>query len=159
MPVRVCRHLCVPLCICLSSASLTHHQTSHAEGCYRQHCILHGFSKLQTCSHLCNAQGSSGGPACFGILWKCELGSTVLGSEHRAHWNTLGPQTSFMKSVVIVWSETLTLVSCWSFDSSHLAQKSGLKIFSRPVQSNCLCPEISSVLLRLSRETQQTFCK
>ena len=36
--------------ICLPRPSLTHHQTGHAERCYRQHKVLHGF--LQTLSHL-----------------------------------------------------------------------------------------------------------
>ncbi|KAI3371903.1 hypothetical protein L3Q82_006687 [Scortum barcoo] len=30
---------------------------------------------------------------------KCQSSSTVLGSEHRAHYRTSGPQATFMKSV------------------------------------------------------------
>ncbi|KAI3354329.1 hypothetical protein L3Q82_018863, partial [Scortum barcoo] len=38
---------------------------------------------------------------------KCQSSSTVLGSEHRAHYRTSGPQATFMKSFLIVWVETL----------------------------------------------------
>lgn len=33
------------------------------------------------------------------FLSKCQSSSTVLGSEHRAHYRTSGPQATFMKSV------------------------------------------------------------
>ncbi len=80
------------------------------------------------------------------------------------------PQTLFQ----IFWSETFTPVTWWRSFCRTLAvlilfllhkgadtgPSDGLRTFHGPVQlslSNCLSPEISSMLLKLCWETQQTF--
>lgn len=84
-----CRGLCVPPWICFPRPSLTHHLISHAELCYRQHNVLHGFSRPfnvsntcsgWTCTHLWKVQSYQ-----LVFYGKSKSGSKVLGSEHRVH--------------------------------------------------------------------------
>ncbi len=135
-----CRGLCVPLLIYLPRPSLTNHQIDHAEWYYRQHNILHSFSRP---FHICHvlrmnlllSVKSTGRQwrifqFCYSMAnasWnpRCRAVSTGPTRGHRALWP---PSWSLF---LIVWSETFTPVACWRsfcralvmFILFHLAQR------------------------------------
>ncbi len=95
-----CRGVCIPSWICLPRPSLSHHQTSHAEWCYRQRNVLHGISwpfhvchkcSGWTCSHLCKAQGTSGGPASSGVQWQMQIELHGAGQWAQRPLEDVGP--------------------------------------------------------------------
>lgn len=111
-------------CLCVPRPSLTHRQTIHAERCYRQHDILHGFSRLfhvchmcsgWTCPYLWKAQGATGGAANQAPL--CQAVST----EPTRGCKLLKPPSWSLFLIVLL--ETLTIMACWwsfcSFGSAH----------------------------------------
>lgn len=91
LPVK----FCVSLHGCFSRPSLTHHQTSHAERCYRQHNVLHGFSWSSHLSHVVRANLLSSlkstGLTMAGPLSVVDL---VASRKHKAHHSMLGTQSN-----------------------------------------------------------------
>ncbi len=112
-----CRGLCIPPWICLPRPSLTHHQTGHAEWCYKQRNVFHSFPRpfhvlshvlrvnqlsvkskgcqWQTCQFWCSMANVNRAPRC----WAVSTGPTI----GRHSWSLF----------LIVWSETFTPVACW----------------------------------------------
>lgn len=105
---------------------------------------------------------------------KCQSGCTVLGCEHRPHLWTSGPHTTLMESVshslsrnMHMWPAGGRFVGLWqcsSCSSLHKGPDSApaaglLSSYGPHHVSWCtgLSPGISSMLLTLCWETQQTF--
>ena len=126
-------------------ASPDHHwQTGHAGWCYRQHNVYHSFSRVFHACSMCS-------------VWR-----------NRAPMADL-PILANAKRAARYWAATFCRVSYWqwsSWSSSHKGADTGpaarLMPFYGPVQlslCNCRSPGVSSMLLTLCWETEQTFLR
>lgn len=79
--------LCIPPWICLPRSLWTHQETSHAEPYYREHNVLHGFSRTFHFWHvfICEKHWAPVVDLQILIFYvKCQLDSIMPSSKHRA---------------------------------------------------------------------------